>query len=141
MQALEDYRHISIKDLKPKSAGFIQLGGQRISFGMFDYGHTKNRPFFLCPKCKQRREKLYLKDDAYACRKCHDLIYRSSLAYPKRRQIDKAKKIRRGLGEENLFVPFPTKPPKMRWAKYVALKLEDQEIKHSCGRLLLRGET
>lgn len=38
------------------------------------------RPWFRCPSCGTRREKLYLppRREKFACRECHELVYQSS---------------------------------------------------------------
>jgi hypothetical protein len=52
----------------------------RIPFDYTDCHFGGVRPWFLCPRCAERRGKLYrpIGRDRYACRECHDLAYTSS---------------------------------------------------------------
>lgn len=50
------------------------------------------RWYFICPECSQRFKALYrpTMDDAFSCRECHDLTYRSSQEQHKYRALYKA---------------------------------------------------
>jgi len=86
----------------------------------------KERPWFICPNCHRRVEKLHLvctKD--FLCRTCNHLTYEScnkskDLSY---RYSEKAKNLRLQAGAENscLLSPFPKKPKNMHWYTYIDL--------------------
>ncbi|RJR23629.1 hypothetical protein C4578_04110 [Candidatus Microgenomates bacterium] len=40
-----------------------------------DCNYGGRRPWFICPGCGQRKGKLFLKNEQFLCRKCHDLTY------------------------------------------------------------------
>ncbi len=77
------------------------------------------RSWFACPDCSHRCAKLYFCNGHFRCRKCHGLGYRSQLEASAERPRLIAQRIRRNLGaSSNLLVPFPAKPPRMRWQTY-----------------------
>lgn len=119
----------------------IAIDARELKMIHASYGYTKNRPFWLCPKCSKRNGKLYLKDGTFACRDCHKLLYRTDLLSPKQRMIARARKTRRKLGgSENLLMPFPEKPKEMHFSVYAQFAIEDRRVKRECTRILLRSE-
>lgn len=87
-----------------------------------------SRPWFLCPRCGLRVRKLYRCRGFFICRHCGGLGYQSQREDAPWRAARKARKIRRRLGgSPNLCVPFPDKPPRMRWATYFRLEQQHAE--------------
>ena len=78
---------IEVRDFQPDSYLYlklyrdnIQVNQQNIFVGKTAiFGKPWVRHWFNCPKCNRRVLKLYLprKENYYACRKCHNLTYRS----------------------------------------------------------------
>lgn len=99
------------------------------------------RPWFRCPKCRDRRGKLYLPPgrEVFRCRECYDLGYRSSrtsgddlkqaeLRY--RRAFAKADKENRRPHPNSTSLPyFPERPKGMHHDTFEEL-LEDVEDAH-----------
>jgi len=96
----------------------------RIDWTHCNFG--KERPWFICPNCHRRVEKLRLigtKD--FLCRTCNHLTYEScnkskDISY---RYSEKAKNLRLQAGAEDgcLLSPFPKKPKNMQWYTYMDL--------------------
>ncbi len=82
-----------------------------------------SRPWFCCPRCRQRRAVLYSVGGRFRCRGCHDLAYESTREDVGERARRRADKLRRKLGdtEHGLWRRVPPKPPRMRWAMYQRL--------------------
>ncbi|HEY9661674.1 MAG TPA: hypothetical protein V6C65_24725 [Allocoleopsis sp.] len=82
------------------------------------------RAYFRCPQCVNRCEKLHHHYGCidWKCRRCHRLMYRSSLESRDRlsRSACRAYKIRVRLGAPTAFTltAIPDKPKKMRWKTY-----------------------
>lgn len=84
-----------------------------------NYGGT--RKWFVCPGgCGRRARKLYRWQGVWRCRKCHGLAYRSQLRGKPLNSLDKARKLRKRLGEGEPVVmsPIPPKPPQMPLGRY-----------------------
>ena len=96
----------------------------RIEWTSCNYGGQ--RPWFICPvkKCNRRVAILY-GDRIFACRKCHELVYRSQRETADNRALSRAQNIRMRLGgSENMLKSFPSKPKGMHWMTH--LRLTDQ---------------
>jgi len=81
------------------------------------------RAWWLCPGCGRRAIRLYQLAGALRCRNCHRLVYASQRDTAWGRATTRAQTIRLRMGgSSSLLVPFPEKPPRMRWRTYWALK-------------------
>lgn len=77
------------------------------------------RMWFLCPHCWRRVAILYGAGKYFLCRHCYNLAYTSQQLSPSDRLMEKARKIRQGMGGSNdLSEPFPDKPKGMHWRTY-----------------------
>jgi hypothetical protein len=94
-QIIEDCKTLSIIDpkIKAKVKGFFPdsyflvtlfqfekvINRQEIFIRKTSIFNRAVRAWFSCPKCHERVLKLYMpsRKDYYACRKCHNLTYRS----------------------------------------------------------------
>lgn len=108
------------------------------------------RPWFICPgqNCGRRVGKLYFPCYAlskyYLCRHCYDLAYTSQRENVVGRLFEKAWSIRRRLGgEAGLAYPFPSKPARMHWQKYLQLRgRHDEALSRAMNLDLVRlGQT
>jgi hypothetical protein len=110
-------------DLVEFHFGGVRLGATVLTSTPCHFGGR--RPWFLCPGCEEPVGNLHFVDLRPRCRTCWDLRYESQLEDELHRGLRRARRIRRQLGgDERLIAPFPPKPPKMRWAKYDALRRE-----------------
>lgn len=78
------------------------------------------RPWFLCPRCFDRRGVLFSVDGRFRCRACHGIAYSSTRETEEDRAIRRALVIQKRLGGHKygtVFDPEP-KPPHMHWATY-----------------------
>jgi hypothetical protein len=79
------------------------------------------RKWFACPSCSGRCAVLYLKGKYFACRKCHNLNYRSSQlsgdSVYYHRQLEKLCKVL-DAEYEPLTHCVPSKPKNMHWRTY-----------------------
>jgi len=85
------------------------------------------RFWFTCPTpdCGRRAALLYFAGVAFACRVCLDLSYPSQRERAPDRALRRAQSLRKQLGgSASILVPFPTKPPRMHWRTYAALRSE-----------------
>ena len=107
------------------------------------------RPWFVCLAnsrgrfCGRRVAVLYLAGESFACRRCYGLAYASQQKSPTFRAIfradRRASKIRMQLGgSASLFDPFPEKPPRMHWRKYLRLRTQAQEEEDASSASLLQ---
>ena len=84
--AVEQCQRLDVRELKLKSGFSIT-----VTYGIQPNSVTKNirldwtpchlggkRAWWLCPGCGKRVAILYLKNNIFRCRACHDLTYRSS---------------------------------------------------------------
>ena len=105
--------------------------------GTVEIAHTPcpfggERAWWLCPGCGCRAIRLYQLAGTLRCRNCHRLVYASQRATAGDRAITRAQAIRLRMGgSASLLVPFPEKPPRMRWRTYLALwaKAEDADAR------------
>jgi len=84
------------------------------------------RAWFLCPVpgCMRRAAILYWAG-VFACRSCHQLVYRSQRETASKRALRRAQAIRMTLGgSDNLEEAFPKKPKGMHWRRYERLQIE-----------------
>jgi hypothetical protein len=89
------------------------------------------RYWFVCSCCFHRTQKLFRPHDeeSFACRKCYDLAYCSQREHKFIRAVFRGRKLRRKLGAgPNLITAFPSKPNRMRWKTWEALRATDSEI-------------
>ncbi len=94
------------------------------------------RQWFLCPECNRRVALVYGGKD-YRCRHCHNLTYASQQEDISDRLRRRSRKIRKRMGGgNNLFEPFPFKPPNMHWDTYWRLR---EEAERASTRSLLIG--
>ena len=105
----------SIEQRVPITWTACHLGGQR--------------PWFVCSVyrngryCGRRAAVLYGAGELFACRRCYGLAYASQQETPMHRGISQAQKIRMELGgSANLCEPFPEKPKRMHWRRYLRLR-------------------
>ena len=83
------------------------------------------RYWFVSMSCSRRTQKLFRPHDeeCFACRKCYDLAYASQREHKFIRAVFRGRKIRRKLGAgPNLIADFPSKPKRMRWETWEALR-------------------
>lgn len=79
------------------------------------------RVWFSCPKCQERKAKLFMKHGRFACRKCHRLRYHSQALDPMARHQWAYSRLQNRLGEDDI------KPKAMHWRTFERLhdRLED----------------
>ena len=101
-------------------------GGVEITHTPCHFGGE--RSWWLCPGCGRRAGRLYQLAGRLRCRNCQGLVYVSQRATAGGRATTRAQAIRLRLGgSASLLVPFPEKPPRMRWRTYLALKAKAEE--------------
>ena len=118
----------AVRDLVgPKRPGEIRgvwlQCGQSRTWVDLDFTYQRNvagwRPWFRCGGCRQRRTRLYWRNDKLACRVCHNLAHASQFMTPMDRLIGRAQAIRQRLGgTANLTAPFPDRPKYMHRSTY-----------------------
>ncbi len=83
------------------------------------------RPWFLCPRCGQRRAILYGEDKLFLCRGCYRLAYSSQNEGRLDRLLRRAQKIRRRLGvDESVLEPIIFKRKGMHQRTFDRLRAE-----------------
>lgn len=83
------------------------------------------RRWLVCPKCRARRQSLFIASDTLVCRKCLHLKYESQSESVRYRNFRKADKIRAKLGWlPGVLSPNGIKPPRMHQRTFEALKTE-----------------
>ncbi len=95
------------------------------------------RPYFVCPFCRRRAEKLYAGKDFVACRKCGGLRYVSQTLGSNAKRHRQALKIRLRLGGKPVIAdPFPKCPEGMQKRVYARMKAraEQYELPLRVGR-------
>jgi hypothetical protein len=86
------------------------------------------RTWFRCPGCGQACRVLY-GVNSLRCRKCRGLKYQSQYERPAFRRLERARKIRRRLGNPGPSgAPLPPKPRYMRWRTYHRLERVVSEL-------------
>jgi len=105
----------------------------RLTFTPCNFGNQ--RPWFSCPGCAKRVSKLYLKDEYFLCRHCHNLAYACQSEDLVDRLMRKAKKIRERLGcPRNLREPILFKPKGMHQKSFDRLWLPEMIIMRQFNR-------
>ena len=123
-------------EVRPQQDGVLlryTSGNQREQFvGLVEtevgYGERK---WFLCPRCGGQKAILYLKDNFFSCRVCHDLNYASSQAgddleyyhWQLMKICDQLKSTYNPMAE---FPPL--KPRGMHWKRYSRLFVKYREL-------------
>jgi len=102
------------------------------------------RPWFLCPRCFDRRGVLFSVDGRFRCRACHGLAYSSTRETEDDRAARRALVIQKRLGGHTygtIFDPEP-KPPHMHWATYARLceELDDLNMLTLCSFMARFGK-
>jgi hypothetical protein len=96
----------------------------------------RSRPYFLCPFCRRRVEKLYAGKDFVACRTCCGLRYVCQTLGPKAKIHRKALQIRLRLGGKPFIgAPFPKRPDGMQKRIYDRMRTRAEYLE----RRLLTG--
>lgn len=81
------------------------------------------RPYFQCPSCGRRAEKLY--GPRFKCRKCANVVYPCQRESGYHRSSRRADRLRMKLGgASGITDQIPEKPKWMRWATYDRLVAE-----------------
>ena len=81
------------------------------------------RTYFQCPRCFKGAEILFYSATFLACRKCHELAYRSENLTPLWRKCEKLRKLQKRAGSDISRLPcIITKPRWMRWHSYLSLR-------------------
>jgi len=121
----------------PSAGGirFVKRDDQGKLVGVFvAYTHTPTmfggfRKWFARPGCRRATRILY-GINSLRCRRCRGLKYASQSEASHWRAQRKALSIRRRIGANGavLDLPFPSKPPKMRWATYKRLRAIDAAL-------------
>ncbi|MBF0562157.1 MAG: hypothetical protein HQL37_09075 [Alphaproteobacteria bacterium] len=104
-------------------AGDWQPVEQRISLTHTACHFGGERPWFLCPDCRDRAGKLYLAGNSgFACRRCHDLTYTTRQETPIYRGLSRANRLRTKLGGlPGMAHPIASKPKGMHHATYARM--------------------
>ena len=113
------------RDDEGKLAGvFLAYISTRTMFGGY-------RMWFACPGCRRPARVLY-GINSLRCRRCRGLKYASQSEASHWRAQRKALSIRRRIGANGVALdgPFPSKPPKMRWATYKRLRAVDAALQN-----------
>jgi len=89
------------------------------------------RPYFVCPFCRRRADKLYAGRDFVACRTCCKLRYVSQTLGPKAKIHRQALKIRLRLGGKPFIgAPFPKRPDGMQKRVYARMRARAEWLEH-----------
>lgn len=80
-----------------------------------------SRAFMFCPECDDQFSILYLKDGAWACRRCHGLAYMSQRMNARKRHLHMLRKIEK---KKLKGLPPDERPFRMRKKKHQAI-IED----------------
>ena len=81
------------------------------------------RPWFLCPRCGDRRAVLFSVGGRFRCRECHGIAYSSTSETADDRAARRALELQKRLGGHKhgtIFDPEP-KPPYMHWVTYARI--------------------
>jgi hypothetical protein len=99
-------------------------GQQRINLFRPRCRYGGSRTWFVCP-CGRTVAILYWVDDLFACRRCHNLAYRSQGMDAHLRNVVKRQAIRKKLGGgSDLTEPLPARPRGMRRRTYWRLQAQ-----------------
>lgn len=118
---------LDIRQLWLKGTSGLRVDGVSIAIATTPCHFGGERRWFLCPHCGRRCAVLY---EGYRCRVCIKGRYRVELLSPLDRKIEKARRLRRRLGQRrpNPMKPFPDKPHRMRWHTYLRLRDEIRRL-------------
>lgn len=86
-----------------------------LSFTTCNYGGT--REWFICPRCNDRKAKLYLRNGRFACRDCQSLRYHSQALDPMARNLLAYSLVQNKLGD------YDMKPKGMHWKTFERLHM------------------
>lgn len=115
-----------------KNAHFIQLrfdelvvtGGswrptnQQIDVESTSCHYGGNRSWFKCPTCAQRVGLIARKQRLFACRKCHDLVYRSQYQTEYERLLTLQRKIKKRIFQSDGKSHIRVKKKGVHWTTY-----------------------
>ena len=102
------------------------------------------RQWLRCLNCGRGCRKIY-GGRGFRCRQCHGLVHASTREPPYQRNLDRADRIRKRLGDTSGSAfegdDFPPKPKRMRWKTYRRLeeKYEDLQNRWAVGAILRLG--
>lgn len=88
------------------------------------------RVWFICPikGCKKRVDKLYLKEELFACRKCHKLLYPSQNRSKYFLPMYKLERLEKKLKGKGRWGSPPPRPIGMHWETYERLAKEYADV-------------
>jgi hypothetical protein len=124
------YVSVSIADvrrrLRLRPGGRLEIGAATVYLTWTPCHYGGERPWFLCPRCHERRGVLYVymsrEEIRVACRCCLGLSFPSQRQGALDRAIERASKIRARLGGgPGIVDPFPPRPKGMKWRRYIRL--------------------
>lgn len=125
----DDTAQIDIRKLArrvPAIPDVIHFDGERIVTTSTRTNFGGRRPWFLCPSCDRRCAIIYRRGDGplWCCRICGGGRYHSELESPKQRELRKALKVRKRLGQKGggILTPFPVKPEGMHPTRYWGIR-------------------
>jgi hypothetical protein len=104
-------------------------------FGRVDVVRTPchfggTRPWFLCPRCRDRKAVLYIVGGAVMCRSCGKLRYRMETATVNDRRAMQIEKCFEKLGGPSRYLTAtpPQKPKGMHWTTYLKICRRIREL-------------
>lgn len=111
---------ISYSSLLSESSG-LSLGEAVLALERVATNALYHKPYFRCPLCARRTGQLILAREAWACRECHALTYRSQRLGPAQRQqqrLDELAQLLRPVRGQ------PVRPRYMRSERFAQLAAE-----------------
>jgi hypothetical protein len=122
--------HIDTVSLR---AGDRQARSVRITWTETHFGGR--RAYFACPECSARANILYAAS-YLACRKCHELAYRSENLTKLWRKNERLRKLQKTAGADpsRFPCPIPPKPKWQRWHTYLNLRRKIEKADHEFAR-------
>lgn len=107
---------------------------QRITITWTPCRFGNGRPWFFCPGCNRRVERLFNTGASLSCRECLDLRYASQRRGAKSRRYLQALKLRLRLnGIASLAAPFPERPKRMHRKTYLRLRQRAERLERGIG--------
>ena len=134
------YENHILLDFKSRNYGEEEWQNiqQHVLFNNTRMNFGGQRRWFLCPRCNRRCLILYGGSRFY-CRKCYRLSYETQSEAPWQRQMTRAQKIRKRLGDDGCFDdPFPPKPKGMHWKTYHKLEQFDDKAQKAWNYMALQ---